>query len=105
VDIDVGADGSLYYLARGPGNVHRVRFPDAGTPPSISTHPQPVTVPVGRSATFTVSAAGTTPLAYRWQRDGVDVPGATSSSYTLSNAQLAFPAPTGAPRERAAGSS
>jgi len=88
VDIDVGADGSLYYLARGPGNVHRVRFPDAGSPPSISTHPQPVTVPVGRSATFTVSASGTAPLAYRWQRDGVDIPGATSSSYTLSNAQL-----------------
>jgi glucose/arabinose dehydrogenase len=87
VDIDIGADGSLYYLARGPGNVHRVRFPDAGTPPSISTQPQPVTVPVGRSATFTVSASGTAPLTYRWQRDGVDIPAATSSSYTLAGAQ------------------
>ena len=88
VDIDVAADGSLYYLARGPGNVHRVRFADAASPPSISTHPQPVTVPVGRNATFTVSASGTAPLSYRWQRDGVDIAGATSSSYTLSNAQL-----------------
>jgi glucose/arabinose dehydrogenase len=86
VDIDVAADGSLYYLARGPGNVHRVRFPDAASPPSISTHPQPVTVPVGGNATFTVSASGTAPLSYRWQRDGVDIPGATSPSYTLSNA-------------------
>jgi glucose/arabinose dehydrogenase len=88
VDIDVGEDGSLYYLARGQGNVHRVRFPDAGTPPAIGTHPQPVTVPVGRSATFSVSATGTAPLSYRWQRNGVDIPGATSSSYTLSNAAL-----------------
>jgi glucose/arabinose dehydrogenase len=88
VDIDVGPDGSLYYLARGQGNVHRVRYPSAGTPPSISTHPQPVTVSAGDSATFTVSATGSAPLAYRWQRDGVDIPGATGSSYTLENAQL-----------------
>jgi glucose/arabinose dehydrogenase len=89
VDIDVADDGSLYYLARGPGNVHRVRFAAAGTAPAIGTHPQPVTVPVGRNATFTVSASGTAPLSYRWQRDGADIPGATSASYTLSNAQLA----------------
>ena len=34
------------------------------------------------SATFTVAASGTPPLAYQWQRNGVDIPGATSSSYT-----------------------
>ena len=87
VDIDVADDGSLYYLARGQGQVHRVRFVDSGTAPSISTHPQPVTVPVGRDATFTVSASGSAPLGYRWQRNGVDVPGATGSSYTLAGVQ------------------
>jgi glucose/arabinose dehydrogenase len=89
VDIDVADDGSLYYLARGQGNVHRVRYVDTGTPPSITSDPQPVTVPVGGSATFTVAATGSAPLAYRWQRDGVDIPGATGSSYTLANAQVA----------------
>jgi glucose/arabinose dehydrogenase len=89
VDIDVAEDGSLYYLARGQGNVHRVRYVGSGAPPSITTHPQSVTVPVGRDATFTVGATGSAPLAYRWQRDGVDIPGATGSSYTVTNAQLA----------------
>ena len=89
VDIDVADDGSLYYLARGQGQVHRVRFVDSGTPPSISTHPQPVTVPVGGNATFTVSASGSAPLTYRWQRNGADIPGATGSSYTLNGAQTA----------------
>ena len=89
VDIDVGEDGSLYYLARGQGQVHRVRFVEEGTAPSIATHPQPVTVPVGSDATFTVSASGSAPLSYRWQRDGVDIPGATGSSYTLTGAQAA----------------
>jgi glucose/arabinose dehydrogenase len=89
VDIDVADDGSLYYLARGEGKVHRVRFVDSGTAPTISTHPQPVTVPVGSDATFTVSASGSAPLSYRWQRDGADIPGATSASYTLPGAQLA----------------
>ena len=87
VDIDVAEDGSLYYLARGEGRVHRVRFVDSGTPPSISAHPQPVTVTAGGDATFTVSATGSAPLGYRWQRNGADIPGATGSSYTLAGAQ------------------
>jgi glucose/arabinose dehydrogenase len=86
VDIDVGEDGTLYYLARGEGRVHAVRFVDSGTAPSIATHPQPVTVTAGGDATFTVSASGSAPLSYRWQRDGVDIPGATGASYTLPGA-------------------
>jgi glucose/arabinose dehydrogenase len=89
VDIDIAEDGSLYYLARGQGQVRRVRFVDSGTAPSISAHPQPVTVPVGGNATFSVSATGSAPLSYRWQRNGADIPGATGSSYTLSGAQAA----------------
>jgi glucose/arabinose dehydrogenase len=88
VDLDVAEDGSVYYLARGEGNVHRIRYVDSSSPPAISTDPQSVTVPVGGNATFSVSASGGAPLSYRWQRDGVDIPGATGSSYTLSNAQL-----------------
>jgi hypothetical protein len=42
---------------------------------------------VGGSATFTVAASGAQPLFYQWQRDGSDIPGAASSSYTLAGAQ------------------
>jgi Abnormal spindle-like microcephaly-assoc'd, ASPM-SPD-2-Hydin len=38
-------------------------------------------VTAGQTASFSVAAAGTTPLAYQWQRNGTAIGGATSSSY------------------------
>ena len=86
VDIQVANDGSLYYLARGSSSVFRVQF--AGTAPSISTHPSNQTVAQGAPATFNVVASGTSPLSYQWQRDQANIPGATSSSYTISSASM-----------------
>lgn len=56
------------------------------TPPSINTHPVPVTINSGSTATFTVAASGTS-LAYQWYvGDSGDtsnpVSGATSNSLT-----------------------
>jgi len=55
-----------------------------------------VTQPVGGDVlpggNFTLSVVlggGTPPYTYRWIKDGADVPGATSASLTISNAQLA----------------
>jgi hypothetical protein len=40
---------------------------------------------VGATATFSVTATGgTTPYHYQWMRDGADIAGATSSSYSLA---------------------
>jgi hypothetical protein len=39
--------------------------------------------------TFTVGAAGTSPLAYQWQRNMVDISGANSTSYTITSVSLA----------------
>jgi glucose/arabinose dehydrogenase len=86
VDLQVASDGSLYYLARGDGSVRRIRY-TASQAPTISQHPASKTVSVGQSATFTVQASGTAPLGYQWQRNGVNIGGATSASYTLTNAQ------------------
>ena len=87
VDLKVWTDGALYYLARGNGSVYRVQF--GASAPTITSHPANRTVSVGQSATFSVTAAGTAPLSYRWQRNQVDIAGAAgaSSSYALSNAQ------------------
>ncbi|HPD06617.1 MAG TPA: immunoglobulin domain-containing protein [Candidatus Bipolaricaulis sp.] len=53
------------------------------TAPAITVHPAPQTVVAGSSATFSVTAAGTPPLAYQWKRDGADIAGATEPSYTI----------------------
>jgi glucose/arabinose dehydrogenase len=87
VDLKVGSDGTLYYLTREDGRVGRIAYA-AAEPPSITLQPASITVAAGQSATFTVSATGSTPLAYQWRRNGGDIAGATSSSYTLSNTQL-----------------
>lgn len=54
----------------------------------IITGPTNQTVAAGSNATFSVSVVSTLPVIFQWFRNGVAIPGATSSSYTLSNAQL-----------------
>jgi hypothetical protein len=50
--------------------------------PSITSQPSNQTVTAGQSATFSVAATGTAPLSYQWQKNGANISGATSSSYT-----------------------
>ena len=54
----------------------------SATAPTISTQPANVSVVGGNTATFTVAAGGTAPLAYQWEKNGTAVTGATSASYT-----------------------
>ncbi len=57
-------------------------------PPSITTHPAARSAYVGGSATFTVAALGTAPLAYQWRRGGSPITGATSATLSLDGLQL-----------------
>lgn len=89
VDIAVAADGSLYYLSRGAGgSLFRVRF-TANQAPQITQQPQSRTVAVGQSVSFTVAASGTAPLDYQWRRNGVDIAGANSPTFTIPSASTA----------------
>ncbi|MGY0236738.1 PQQ-dependent sugar dehydrogenase [Longispora urticae] len=91
VDLAVSADGHLYVLTRAdrdPARVRRISY-DAALPPTVTSDPAPRTVSLGDPASFTVSASGTPPLAYQWQRDGVDIPGATSPTFTIATTTLA----------------
>ena len=52
--------------------------------PSISAHPISQTVAAGLKATFSVTASGTAPLAYQWQRGGIAIAGATAPAYATA---------------------
>lgn len=88
VDLQVGPDGALYYLANGSGAVFRIAY-TADQAPTITTQPASQQVSVGQPATFGVTASGTPPLAFQWKRNGMNIPGATGSSFTLPSASLA----------------
>ena len=62
--------------ASGPG--------DSSAAPSIATQPTNQTVTAGQTATFSVTAAGTAPLSYQWQKGTTAITGATSASYTTA---------------------
>ncbi|HEX8178318.1 MAG TPA: PQQ-dependent sugar dehydrogenase [Pyrinomonadaceae bacterium] len=92
VDLKVASDGSLWYLAGaggGAGLVARIQFPAGQVPPTIMQQPASQTVGVGQTATFRVSADGATPLQFQWQRNNVDIAGATAATYTTPPATTA----------------
>jgi hypothetical protein len=62
-------------------------------PPTIALQPSSRTNLAGTTATFTLTATGTAPLDYRWQKNGADlsdggnVSGAATTTLTLTNVQ------------------
>jgi hypothetical protein len=54
----------------------------AATAPVITTQLVSQTVGVGQTVNFVVVATGTAPLSYQWQKNGANIAGATSNSYT-----------------------
>src|SRR6266550_3526378 len=67
-------------------NVTGVNFTDtpASAAPTITTQPVNQAVTAGQTATFTVVATGTAPLSYQWQKNGANIAGAISASYTTA---------------------
>lgn len=57
----------------------------AGAPPTIVTQPQPRTAIEGDDVILSVTAGGSPPLSYQWQRNGEDVANGTSRTLTLES--------------------
>jgi glucose/arabinose dehydrogenase len=88
VDLRVGPEGDLYYLARGSGAIFKIQYV-ADQAPSISVQPLSQTTSTGRPVTFSVTASGTGPFSYQWQRNNVDIAGAQSRTYTIASVTAA----------------
>ncbi|MCX6215653.1 PQQ-dependent sugar dehydrogenase [Spirosoma sp.] len=102
LDVAVAPGGTLYFIARGGiaggsdeantsstnGVLWRVDYTGNGAP-VIAVQPTSKTVSVGQSVTFSVTASGNPVPTYQWQRNGVNITGATSASYSLPSPTLA----------------
>ena len=53
----------------------------AAVAPTITAQPANQTRAVGQTATFSVTATGTAPLSYQWQKNSGDISGATAATY------------------------
>jgi Immunoglobulin domain len=51
--------------------------------PSLSQQPLSQNLNIGSTATFSVSASGTSPLSFQWYKNGVAISGATDATYSI----------------------
>lgn len=87
VALATAPDGSVYYLARNQGSgasnagsLGKITFTDSQGP-RLTLQPKGQTIFLGDPVTFSVAADDA--LRFQWRRNGADIPGATSSSYTI----------------------
>ncbi|HSU54759.1 MAG TPA: LamG-like jellyroll fold domain-containing protein [Candidatus Dormibacteraeota bacterium] len=73
--------GSIYQA----GSAGKCAPPAA--PPNISAQPQGQTVAIGATASFTVTATGSSPLVFQWRKGTNNIPSATASAFSIFNAQ------------------
>jgi len=69
------------------GLVDNLRVEAPAAAPSITVQPQNQAVKLSSNAVFSVTSAGSLPLAYAWRFSGTNLTGATSSAFTLTNVQ------------------
>lgn len=80
----VGNDGYIYYCQYGNnGNLIRLKY-EQSPAPEVINHPVSQSIIEGSAVTFRVDVSGAPPINYQWQFNNANIPGATSSSFTIA---------------------
>jgi len=74
-------------LCLGCGGTNHSLPPPVSDAVDIVTQPSSLTIPLGSTGTFTVTATGAPPLSYQWSKNGSTIAGATAASYTTPLSQ------------------
>jgi pectate lyase/pectin methylesterase-like acyl-CoA thioesterase len=90
-NVRVADSGSYVFTATNPAGIVAS---DVATvvvnlaPPFITMQPRSQTILVGEPVTFTVAAGGSAPLTYQWRKNGDNIAGATSPSFSIASLQF-----------------
>ncbi|HEY5913508.1 MAG TPA: hypothetical protein VJA21_23215 [Verrucomicrobiae bacterium] len=87
-----GSQNVRWTYAKGPaldtisrGYLDEVSYTPGAVGPIISLQPRSQSQVAGFPVTFRVAPGGTPPLSYQWRFNTEEIPGATTSSYTVTN--------------------
>ena len=69
------------------GYLDQVTYTAGVVAPTLLSQPQSQSQITGLSASFSANLAGTPPFSYQWRFNDTDIPGATNSSFTVTNVQ------------------
>ncbi|MEI9866653.1 MAG: immunoglobulin domain-containing protein [Limisphaerales bacterium] len=80
-------DVRIYNRALSSNEVAQIFVIEGGGAPTITVQPTNVTVSIGGTASFSVTATSTNQLSYQWFREGVSLPSATNATLIINNIQ------------------
>ncbi|RFM33960.1 PQQ-dependent sugar dehydrogenase [Chitinophaga silvisoli] len=80
----VGLDGNIYFVYYGTGgSLYRLEY-DTTQLPVIVNQPQSQSIVSGDPVAFSVTSSGALPLTYQWQKNGVNIAGATADTFLIA---------------------
>jgi sugar lactone lactonase YvrE len=85
-DITIDSSG-VAYVADALNDTIRRLVPGADSAPIFTAQPADQTINLGSAAVISVGISGTAPLSFQWYLNNSPIPGATSPSYVIAQAQ------------------
>ncbi len=86
--LNVGPEGNLYFLSRNNNALYKIIY-TTDSAPTITGQPKNTTVAQGAATQLSITTTGSAPLVYQWQKNGINIAGATSATYPINQATLA----------------